>query len=223
MNLRKNAKIAGIAYLFYIAVGVANELLMSRATRADGTAGTLARVAQHATDVRLAVLFGIGESFSALVLAVTMYAITRDVGQELALMALVCRAAEGLINAVNVPKHMALLWLADATRGPGALDAGTTNALGTLFLMPGGPVGAVFFAVGSTLFSYLLLRGRMVPVVLAGFGVVSSVLLVIGLPLQLAGFVAGPLMGFLWLPEFAFAFAIGTWLMVKGVSAPVPR
>jgi hypothetical protein len=75
-----NARIAGFAYLLYIAVGIANELLMDRATTAEGTAGTLARIVRHATVVRLAVLFGLFESFSALVLAVTLYAITREQG-----------------------------------------------------------------------------------------------------------------------------------------------
>ena len=35
---------------------------------------------------------------------------------------------------------------------------------------------ALFFAVGSTIFAWLLLRGRMVPIWLARFGVLASVL-----------------------------------------------
>jgi hypothetical protein len=52
-------------------------------------------------------------------------------------------------------------------------------------------VTATFFAVGSTLFSWLLLRGRMIPVPLAWLGVLASVLLVVLLPLEAAGFVWG--------------------------------
>jgi len=37
----------------------------------------------------------------------------------------------------------------------------------------------IYFAVGSTLFSWLLLRGRMIPVTLASLGVVASVMLVV--------------------------------------------
>jgi hypothetical protein len=51
---------------------------------------------------------------------------------------------------------------------------------------------AIFFAVGSLLFSWLLLRGRMIPVPLAWLGVLASVLLVVILPLQLAGLFDGP-------------------------------
>ena len=90
--------------------------------------------------------------------------------------------------------------------------------------MPGAsvPLGAVFFAVGSLIFSYLLLRGRMVPVSIASLGVFASALLAVLLPLQLAGFSTAPLTGyFQWLPALVFQVAIGFWLLIKGV-APVP-
>lgn len=69
-------------------------------------------------------------SFAALVLGVTLFAITRDQDRDLAMLGLTCRVVEAI---------------------PGSEG-----------------VGAIFFAVGSTLFSWLMLRGRMVPVALAG-------------------------------------------------------
>ena len=53
-------------------------------------------------------------------------------------------------------------------------------------------LSATLFAAGSTLFSYLFLRGRMIPIALAWLGVVASGLLVVVLPLQLAGFFRDP-------------------------------
>ena len=79
-------------------------------------------------------------------------------------------------------------------------------------------VTATFFAVGSTLFSYLLLRGRMIPIALAWLGVVASVLLVIGLPLQAAGFLSGPIAKIMWLPMLAFEVPLGLWFITKGVG-----
>ena len=83
-------------------------------------------------------------------------------------------------------------------------------------------VTATFFAVGSTLFAYLLLRGRMIPIPLAWVGLVASVLLVIGLPLQAAGFLSGPITMIMWLPMLAFEVPLGLWLISKGV-AKLPR
>src|SRR5262249_31181233 len=161
----------GVTYLFYTAVGIANEILMHRATNAEGDAATIARIAQHATDVRMAIVLTLLECFSALVLAVTLYGITRDPDHERAMLGPVCRVAEGVIGSAIISTKSGLLWL--ATAGAASPDIATTNALRAFLLMPGPsvPVGSVFYAVGSTIFSYLLLRGRMVPVALAWLGV----------------------------------------------------
>jgi uncharacterized protein DUF4386 len=92
--------------------------------------------------------------------------------------------------------------------------------------MPGAsvPIGSIFFAAGSTIFSWLLLRGRMVPVSIAWLGVFASALLAVALPLQLAGFPTGPLSGYTqWLPALVFQVALALWLLIKGVATPARR
>ena len=85
---------------------------------------------------------------------------------------------------------------------------------------------AIFFAVGSTLFSWLLLRGRMIPMALAWLGVIASVLLVVILPLQLAGLFGGSMTWassvtwLVWLPMLLFEVAFALWLLIKGVAMP---
>jgi hypothetical protein len=158
------------------------------------------------------------------VLAVAFYGITRDEDLELATLAMVCRVTEGVLGSLSIPGYLGLLWLASAGAGPAAPDVATINALRTFFLMPvpSVPVGAIFFAVGSMLFSYLLLRGRMVPPPIAWLGVFASGLLVVTLPLQLAGFSTGPLSGYYqWAPALLFQIALALWFLIKGV-APRP-
>jgi hypothetical protein len=130
----------------------------------------------------------------------------------------------GSVN--NIPGYLGLLWLAKAGGGTGVLDIPTTNALRAFLLMPGPSVlpGAIFFAVGSLIFSYLLLRGRMVPVSIAWLGVFALGLLVVVLPLQLAGFSTGPLTGYYqWLPALVFQVVLALWLLIKGVATPTTR
>ncbi len=146
------------------------------------------------------------------------YGITREQDHELAILGLVCRAAEGVFVASLVPNAQALLWLAGAWPGVGAPDVATTNALAAFLLRPGGAIGAILFAVGSLIFSSLLLRGRMVPVSLAWWGVLASALLVIGLPFQLAGFFTGPLTAYQWVPATLFTPVLALWLLIKGVA-----
>lgn len=77
-------------------------------------------------------------------------------------------------------------------------------------------VGATFFAVGSTPFCWLLLRGRSVPVPLAWLGVAASVLLVGALPLQLARALPAIVAQIMWVPMLAFEVPVAIWLIVKG-------
>ncbi len=165
MTRTTNARLAGLTLLFYLAAGIAAMIMAGHA---------------EATSV-LAVL----TSFSALVLGVTLWAITREVDQDLAMMALACRVIEAV---------------------------------------PGN--GEIYFALGSTLFSWLLLRGRMIPVTLAWLGVIASTLLVGLIPLQVAGLFGGamawssPVTWSVWLPVLVFEVTLALWLLMKGVAPP---
>jgi hypothetical protein len=214
------AKLAGFTFLFYIAAGIANEVLFHRAINGEGTAAILSSVSAHASDLRVSVLLELFECFSALILAVAMYRITRDEARGLATLAMACRIGEGLLSATGIPGTLGVLWLATAGGGAGAPDAATTNTLGTYLLMPvpSVPIGGIFFAVGSTIFSYLLLRGHLVPILLAWTGVLASALLVAWLPLQLVGFLGDSVI--VWVPVSLFQLVLGLWLLMKGVAAP---
>ena len=159
------ARVAGFTFLFYIIAGISSMVLPDQSQIAD--------------------ILSLLLNFSAIVLGVTLYMITREQGPALALMALACR----IIEAVHGES-------------------------------------AIFFAVGSTLFCWLLLRGRMIPIALAWLGVIASVLLVVILPLQLAGLFGGSMSWsasitwLVWLPMLAFEVPLALWLLVKGVSVP---
>ncbi len=165
------ARLAGFAFLFYIAVGIS-----SMAGAFHGPMAAAATYAQNA---------------SAVVLALTLFLVTRVEQPMVAALGMIFRLAEG---------------------GLGAALALTGIALSHPTL-----VGATLFAIGSTLFCWLLLRGRMLPAVLSWIGLVASVILVVGLPLQLGGMLAAPLTTLMWLPMLAFEVPGGLWLLAKGV------
>jgi len=142
-------------------------------------------------DVLAGVLLTIVQCFCALILAVTFYAITRDQDRDVALLAMTFRVAEGVLGATGL-----------STRS-------TLNPM----------VGAMFFAAGSLLFCWLLLKGRLIPVPLAWIGVVASFVLVVFLPLELGNLFRGPLVNLMWIPMAAFEIPAGIWLLTKGVQA----
>jgi hypothetical protein len=221
MTLRTNARVAGLAFLVYIATAFPAMILENRATAGEGAAARLANLARHAPDMRIALVLVLIGCFCALVLAVTLYAITRDVDRDLALIVLVCRTAEAVVGGVSLDRLAGRLWLATAS-GAGAPDPAAANALSAVLLeLPDTiVVSASFFAVGSLVFSYLLWHGRVVPVPLAWLGVIASILVVVVLPLQLAGILSGPMTEAVWLPMLAFEVPLGFWLIIKGVASP---
>ncbi len=170
MTRTTNARLAGVAFLLYMATGMA-----SMGLRGQPTVTTMLTLAM---------------SFAALVLGVTLYAITREVDADLALLAMICRVVEGI---------------------------------------PGHDTAAIYFAVGSTIFSWLLLRGQMIPVMLARLGVFASLVLVVVLPLQRVGVLGGATgwsssaAWIIWLPMLAFELLLSVWLLTKGVRGAATR
>lgn len=215
MTRSTNARIAGFTYLFYIAVAFPDMLLEGRATGGQGISDKLASIAQHANDLRLAVILTLLSCMSALVLAVTLCALTRDQDRSVALLGFACRVTEGITGAVSIPTTLGLLWLATTT-GANAPDPATGKALAAFLLHRDPLVGATFFAFGSTAFCWLLLRGRMIPLWLAWVGFLGSAALVVVLPLQLAGFARGAVTQFVWLPIAVFEITVGVWWLIKG-------
>lgn len=215
MTPTTNARLAGAAFLLYIVTGIAAMILSRHALKGDDVPACLASLASHLPAMRAAVLLNLAGAFSALVLGVNLYAITRDQDHDLAMLGLVFRVAEGIVGGVSLQRSLGLLWL--ATEAP--LHEGGKEAIGWYLLQGQGGGGAVFFAVGSAVFSWLLLRGRLIPAVLAWTGVVASALLVVEAPLQLAGLVRGMAAQIIWLPMAAFEVPLAFWLLIKGVRA----
>jgi hypothetical protein len=159
------ARVAGFTFLFYIVAGISSMALPDQSQIAD--------------------LLSLLLNFSAIVLGVTLYMLTREQGPALALLALACRILEAIHGE-----------------------------------------SAIFFAVGSTLFCWLLLRGRLIPIALAWLGVIASVLLVVILPLQLAGLFGGAMSWsasitwLVWLPMLVFEIVFALWLIIKGIALP---
>lgn len=79
-------------------------------------------------------------------------------------------------------------------------------------------IAALLFSLGSVIFTWLLLRGRLIPGPLAQLGIFASFLLVVALPLRLAELVSGSIINWLWAPMAAFEIPLGIWLIARGVN-----
>lgn len=216
------ARLAGFMFLFYIGIGIASMVLLNQATGgAEGTAAKLASIAQHETIMRLVAVFTLLCFFIAVILAVSLYVLTRDQDPNLAILALCCRVGEGMVNAFSAIWTLGLLSVATASTAVAASDFAAARALGDLLLKQDGSsilISSTCFAVGSTLYSYLFLLARSIPVPIAWLGIIASILLVVAVPLQIAGFIKGN--WFIWIPMLVFEVTLALWLLIKGVAVP---
>lgn len=161
MTLPTNSRLAGAAYLLYVASGI----------------GSMAASAQ------IRPVLGTVMALCALTLGATLYAITRHVDRDLALLAMLCRVVEA---------------------SPGNSE--------------------VYFAVGSTIFCWLLLKGRTIPAGLSLLGLFSSGGLVAQLLAQQAAGTStnwsSPTTWIIWFPLLIFELSFAALLLANRLTAP---
>jgi hypothetical protein len=210
------ARLAGAVFLVYIGAGLAETALFDAALGSGSAGARLAHLAAQAPRVHAGAALSLATIFSAIVLAVALFAVTRDCDLELAVLALCARVAEGVMGAIYVVPALGMLALARADAPPEASAA----LLATLAAVREGAMllSAACFALGSAVFAYLFLRSRSIPGSLAWLGVASSLLLVVGLPLQLAFGVRSAAAWLMWLPMLVFEVVLALWLLIKGVK-----
>jgi hypothetical protein len=223
MTRKTNARLCGTAFLLYIVAGISSLMLFGKATAgAVGTGAKLASIAQNAALMRVTILLGLVMFMCAVVLGVTLYALTREEDRDLALIGLCCRAIEGALAAASLSGTLQLLAVATAsTTAATAADAATANSFGALILNRGAWTAsgtAMCFVFGSTVFSYLFLRARTIPLALAWLGLLASVLLLIAIPVGLVAEVNLPFLA--WIPMLVFEVVFALWLIIKGVAPP---
>jgi hypothetical protein len=215
MTRTTNARVAGYTFLLYIIIGITQMIVGRSIPDVSGTTESLANIASHVSLYRFNMILGFTTGFIALTLAVALYGVTREEDNELAVLAMMCRVGEGISIFVPMLASLGLVWLATHTSPPdGSL------ALAEFLMKVKGFnvwIAATMFAVGSTIYCWLMLRGRMIPATLAWLGLIASVLLVIGLPLRMTGVIGSTASMVLWIPMAAFEIPLGLWFIVKGV------
>jgi hypothetical protein len=225
LSSRRNARLAGTTFIFYIATTIVDGFVYAAATGTGDVATKLGTISQHTAEMRLTILFAILKIFYALILAVTLYALTRHVDREMALLAFTCRVVEGVINAMPATARFGLLSLAIATVAATPGDAASHATQATLLMGIAGWSGAVagiVFAIGSTLFAYLFLRGQSIPAPIAWLGIIGSLLVA---PLSALGGLGLVTRAMAWItsiPILLFELSLAFWLLTKGASEKVP-
>jgi len=219
------ARLAGFMFLLLMATVASSSILLSGIEGNDEISDTLSNISENTLSVRLGVLTLIVSSISTFILAAMLYAITKHQDKNLAILALSCRAAEAALYAIGITSVLTLLSLSARTPSASGNELSSAQAIGDFVSNAWSfstNIGAIFFAVGSALYSYLFFKARSIPVLLSLLGLVASLTLVVGVPLQTAAShsTVDGASGAIWVPMIIFEVVTGLWLLIKGAEVP---
>jgi hypothetical protein len=220
---RKAAKIAGVAFLLTMAIVVAvNFGINGRLLVAGNPTETARNILAHERLFRVGIAGNLIYAVGVMVLLAALYVVLRPVSRGLAVLATVWRLVFAAIWVLVVLNYFtALRLLSDADYLP-ALRPDEAQSLARFYLSGFDQyyVGLLFWAMASTLYSYLWLKSRYVPRALAAFGLIGSGWCV-ACTLLLYVFPNFPKVVNLWwfdTPMALFEIGLGIWLLVKGLA-----
>jgi hypothetical protein len=226
---RNAARVAGFAFLSAMAIVVlANYGISFRLSVPGNAAETARNIMAHETLFRLNIACNLIYVINILALLTALYVTLKPVNRSLALVATFCRLVVALMWGVTALNMLgALRFLGDAAYLP-VFKADQLQALARLHLSSSYDayyVGLPFWGLASTVCSYLWFKSRFIPRALAVFGMISSAWCVF----SAFAFIVFPhfdaTVSASWfdMPMVVFEIAMGFWLLIKGLRAPVAR
>ena len=236
---RRAARIAGAAYLITDATSILAIVVRSRLIVSGDAARTAGNIAAHARLFRVGIVADLLTGAGVVILNLALYELLAPVQRSLARLAALWRLVEVSVGSAIAVSGFMVLSLLSGADFLQAIPPRELPALASLLVgaQTSGYLIVLFFAgLGSTIYTYLLVRSRFVPKPLALLALSGSLL--VGLfPLTRMLFPALPAatvaavralpgiapVGFalILVPIVAFELLLGLWLLVKGVRIPV--
>jgi len=221
------AKVAGFTCLFTMATVVfANFGIYTHLIVVGNAAETARNIMAHERLFRINIACDLIYGAGVIVLLTALYVILKPVSRSLALLAAFFRLVYSLmwvVMALNLFDVLRLLSGADYLR---VFEADRLQALARLYLAAGFDVyyvGLLFYALASTVCSYLWFKSNYIPRALAAWGAISSV------------WCATCTFAFIIFPNFdktvnlwwfdspmaSFEMATSVWLLFKRIRTPL--
>lgn len=216
-SYRATARTVGALFLAAIlAYGVGNGLIVSALAAPDH----LSSVTAHSTQVAAGALLMVINSAVVAAIGVMLVPVLRQHSERVALGYLGSRIIESVLLAVGV-----VFLLLQLPLGREYLDAGVSarpylQALSTLSVQANHfayQMGMIAVGVGGVMLGYVLYGGKLVPRLVAVWGLVGYAIFLSGAVLEILGFSVGLMLA---IPGGLWELFIGVWLIAKGFKAP---
>lgn len=222
---RRLAKVAGFMFLFSLIVPLLNwTFVLSKFVVAGNSIATGNNIMANEFQFRLGITIELFMAVGLIVLALALYAILKPINRNLALFALLLKSVEAtLVASIVLVSLIALQVLSGdtylATLPPEQLQASVGflfNQHTALYAIP-----MVFLGLDMMMFSYLFLKSKYIPRIMANFGILSFALIFIhALMFMLAPrYATMPISQIIfYVPSGLFEITIGVWLLTKGIK-----
>ena len=218
------ARIVGFLYLLTMATSIVGYVLRDPLLVRGNAVETATRIAASERIYRISIVSDLLTVVGVIILLWAIYVVLKPIDKNVALLATFFRLVENFVLGMITLCGFAAVALLGGAEHLRAFDAAELQALiYTLAVRVHGAgfnIGFVFLGVGSTVFSYLWLKSRYIPRVIAVWGIFSSLLLA---TVTLAIMVY-PRLGALGLmhmmPMGIYEVGLGLWLLIIGIQEP---
>jgi hypothetical protein len=133
---------------------------------------------------------------------------------------MICRVGEGLLASLPILSKLEILRLATLTDSAKALSFGASifAVAEEVWQRPDASFSEFLFVSDGFTFSFLFLKGRLIPLWLAWVGVITIGAQAVCVPLHVAGYLTGSVVEALWMAIMFYEVPLGVYLIWKGVS-----
>jgi hypothetical protein len=222
---RKAAKIAGLMFLLSLIIPMLNwSFVLSRFVVAENAIATGNNIMANEFQFRFGITIELFMAVGLIVLALALYVILKPINKNLALFALLLKTVEAtLVAAIVVVSLIALQVLSGDTYLAILLPEQLHVPIGFLFNQHTAlyAIPMVFLGLDMMVFSYLFLKSKYIPRILANFGILSFALIFIHAVMFLLApqYATMPINQIVfWVPSGLFEITIGIWLLSKGLK-----
>jgi hypothetical protein len=223
LSQRSTTKIAGLAYLVIIAMGMFAEFMVRTSLFVEGDPTLTAKnIVESESLFRMSIAADLVMIAFDIVVAIALYVLLRKVSRVLALATTLFRLIQASILGANLLSLVAVTLLLSNSEYLNVFSAEQLNSLAMTFLeihAVGYSVGLVFFGLGTVVLGYTLSKFNMVPQFLAGLLVMSGFVYIVGSIAAVLAPDQAENMEAAYVIPFVTELTFALWLVFKGFKS----
>jgi hypothetical protein len=220
------AKIVGFLYLLTNATAIVGFTIRQKLIVPRDAPQTATNILASERLFRIGIAAELITVVGVIILVWGLYVILKPVDRNVVWLGTFLRLAENFVLAFVVLQEFTTLALLKGASSLQGFGTEQLQGLAYTFLRVYGDafnIGFLFLGLGSAVFSYVWLKSRYIPRLLAGWGIFASLVMAF-MSLAIIVFPRLAALGLTYMmPMGVYEFGLGFWLLIKGLRAPITK